>query len=875
MPRFQRCSTILATLLFAAGTLMAQGNKIEGKVTDENGSAIPFANVLVEGTRLGATANLSGEFVIINVPPGTYTLAASAIGYKKSTASVTVAAGQPAKQDFTLAEDVLRLQEIVVAGSLTPRGKQDASVAISTLAPAELERASPRSSTEVLRYVPGFTRVESSGGEVNQNITVRGILGVEYVMFMEDGMPVFPTMHSFFMNADNLFRPDENIASVEVVRGGSSALFGSNTPGAIVNFVTKSGGPQIGGSLKTSVGTEGLARYDFNLNGPLAEEWRFNLGGFYRYDHGVRDPGFPGIRGGQVKANITRLLDNGYIRVSAKIIDDRNQFILPLPFHNPSDPQYVSGFSDYGSMNTNEGNDLRVATPTGDLQLHLDDGLRTKASWLTGEVGFNFPDQWNFQNTAQIMQDDQAWNAIVPFDIMPAADWVKSLGLPPAATYRLFYTNHFDGLGNRLPFSTPNGLVAPSGLWHVEKPLSAFQDQLTLNKTVDKHKFTLGLYFANYSQVNHWYFTDILTDVEDNPRFLDLEYTVGAAKFERTKNGFRNFLSLYVNGAGQTTVVSGVAGAELQLTDQLRADIGARYEADDFVQSAENSSTFDLDKDTATLYDREDFGNGSFRHFSRKMEDWAGSLGLNYRVSDELSVYAQGSRAFKMPALDEFLTAQAEEKVGLFDARQVYFGEGGIKYAGRRVGLAADAFYGLLKNIIGQGAVTDSTGKIIWTVSTSPENRAYGLELEVSSTPAEGFSILGSGTFLKAELGTGAGADIGSWLNGVPSAIGNLSATYMTSGVSFMGDWHYVSSRFSDAKAGNELPAYSYFNFGLGYTFPGQAISLSADMLNAFQSKGLEEGNPRLALVGGKNSDLFLARPLLPRRFMLAAHYRF
>ena len=51
----------------------------------------------------------------------------------------------------------------------------------------------------MLRYVPGFTRVESSGGEVNENITMRGILGVEYVMFMEDGMPVFPTMHTFFM----------------------------------------------------------------------------------------------------------------------------------------------------------------------------------------------------------------------------------------------------------------------------------------------------------------------------------------------------------------------------------------------------------------------------------------------------------------------------------------------------------------------------------------------------------------------------------------------------------------------------------------------------------------------------------------------------
>jgi len=73
------------------------------------------------------------------------------------------------------------------------------------------------------------------------------------------------------------------------------------------------------------------------------------------YDHGVRDPGFPGIRGGQFKASLTRQLTNGYVRTSFKYIDDRNQFILPLPFVNPGQPQYVSGFSDYGAMNTNEG----------------------------------------------------------------------------------------------------------------------------------------------------------------------------------------------------------------------------------------------------------------------------------------------------------------------------------------------------------------------------------------------------------------------------------------------------------------------------------------------------------------------------------------
>ncbi len=109
----------------------------------------------------------------------------------------------------------------------------DASVAVTSLTASDIQRAVPRSTTEVLRYVPGFTRVESSGGEVNENYSMRGILGIEYVNFLEDGLPVFPTMHTSFMNADNLFRFDENVERMEVVRGGASALFGSNTPGAM------------------------------------------------------------------------------------------------------------------------------------------------------------------------------------------------------------------------------------------------------------------------------------------------------------------------------------------------------------------------------------------------------------------------------------------------------------------------------------------------------------------------------------------------------------------------------------------------------------------------------------------------------------------
>src|SRR2546425_7189332 len=108
---------------------------------------------------------------------------------------------------------------------------------------------------------------------------MRGILGIEYIMFLEDGLPVFPTMHTFFMNADNLFRVDQNIERMEVVRGAGSALFGSNTPGAIINLINHAGGPEASGSMMAYGGTGGLARYDFNVNGPIGPDWRFNAGG--------------------------------------------------------------------------------------------------------------------------------------------------------------------------------------------------------------------------------------------------------------------------------------------------------------------------------------------------------------------------------------------------------------------------------------------------------------------------------------------------------------------------------------------------------------------------------------------------------------------
>lgn len=879
-------SVILVCLLLPFASARAQQTgSVSGRVTDTYGNPISGVQVYIAEIGKGTVTRANGDYVLGGVPGGTYVIQARLIGYRPQTASVSLSAGSRASQNFTVTRDPLQLSGVVVTGNLAPRPNLESSVAVTTLSPKIIEAANPRSTTEMLRLVPGFTRVESSGGEVNQNITMRGILGVEYVMFMEDGLPVFPTMHTYFMNADNLFRPDENIERVEVVRGGSSALFGSNTPGAIANFINKTGGDVISGTMKTSAATKGLARYDFNVNGPLNEDWKFNLGGFYRYDHGVRNPGFPGIRGGQVKGGLTRQFGTGYVRASVKKINDRNQFILPLPFQNPGSPEYAPGFGDYGSMNTNEANHVRVPLPGGrELELPLDDGIATDASWITLDAAFDIGGGWRIRNSAQTMKDAQSWNALLPFNVLPAAAWIATQGLPAGSVNQLFFTNVFtDANGTiKAPFNTANGLVAEGGLWHVEKPLTHFQDQLTVSRSYDLFApatVSGGLYFGTYTQGNHWYFTNILTDVRDQPHFLDLRSTVGGVTTDITKNGFRNFLDFYTNGSGQATIVSGVLGTSIQFTPRFRTDLGYRSEWNNFVQTAERNSPVDLDNNPATRYNNETYGNGTFTHFERSLSDWAASLGFNFLLTENTSLYASGSKGYKMPPLDAFLQASSAGQVAVFEPQKTNAVEGGVKYSSGSLGLTLNGFLTQLKNITSQGAVVDPvTGQVVWVVNTSPEQKSYGVEVEATATPISPLLLLTSWTFLKAKYTTGASFN-GLLIDGVPNAIGNFMATYNLAPLGFTVDWHFVASRVTGSspgnpnpalRAGTTLPSYNYFNFGASVPM-NNGMEFRLDLLNAFQSKGLEEGNPRLA----STSTTFLARPLLPRRIMASLRYDF
>jgi iron complex outermembrane recepter protein len=294
----------------------------------------------------------------------------------------------------------------------------------------------------------------------------------------------------------------------------------------------------------------------------------------------------------------------------------------------------------------------------------------------------------------------------------------------------------------------------------------------------------------------------------------------------------------------------------------------------------------DLDSDPATRFNNIEFGNNSFRHFNHDITDWAGSLGLNYMVNDNLGVFVAGSRGYKMPALDELLEASSQAQVDLFDSREVQSIEGGVKTQLGRVAFTVNGFYTNLKNLISQGAELDAQGRTVWVIRESPDNRSFGAEVEAILSPIPGIQLQGSATFLQAEVA--GGVDTlerirGERLGNVPKHLGNIAATFSPQtfrDFQFHADFHWVGSRFVegpqtrplDAPAA-ELPAYGYLNFGASLAIPRSGVRLNADLLNAFQSKGLEEGNPRLLGVGVQ--PFFVARPLLPRRLLVGVSYDF
>jgi len=255
-----------------------------------------------------------------------------------------------------------RDQEIIVTGVVRKTRKLDTTFTIDTLDQKDIQRLAPISTADLLNNIPGFFAEGSTAGERSNNVTVRGLpsSGYRYAPQLIDGLPVYQDSDVPFANNDVFFSNDLMTDRVEVVKGGPGGVLYSNGLGAIVNYVTKTGGDKFEGGYKLELATYDFIRNDVYIAGPINDSLHFAVGGFFRTSGGLRDTGYTADKGGQIRGNLTWNSADGKTSFGlyASHLNDRTAVYNNLPIEVP-------GFTNPGTADNPIRIDNNTVKPIG------------------------------------------------------------------------------------------------------------------------------------------------------------------------------------------------------------------------------------------------------------------------------------------------------------------------------------------------------------------------------------------------------------------------------------------------------------------------------------------------------------------------------
>ena len=225
--------------LFAGTT-----GKISGTVTDsQTGEPLPFVNIVVVGTNFGAAADIDGFYNILNVPPGTYTMKASAIGYNSVTVeNVKVSIDLTTTVNFELTETSITFSEDIVVTATKPLVRKDQTSSTAIVGEDLIRELPVTEVSDVLELQAGI--VVSSGGDIH----VRGGRSGQ-VSYQIDGVPMTDSYDGSTIVEVN----SSAVQELQVESGAFNAEYGQALSG-VVNLVTKDGSNNFSGSVSAYAG---------------------------------------------------------------------------------------------------------------------------------------------------------------------------------------------------------------------------------------------------------------------------------------------------------------------------------------------------------------------------------------------------------------------------------------------------------------------------------------------------------------------------------------------------------------------------------------------------------------------------------------------
>ncbi|MEO7576073.1 MAG: TonB-dependent receptor, partial [Massilia sp.] len=784
----------------------------------------------------------------------------------------------------------------------------DAAYANSSISEQQIERYAPLSTVDLLGKLAGFGS-EPSGGESGNNVNVRGlpVNNFLFIPLLQDGLPIFQESQEAFLNADELHRVDLMTDHVEAVRGGTSPIYTANGLGATINFITKKAERTPQGSVRASFGDYGLARFDGQWSGPVSKDWLLSMGGFYRYDNGLRPPGFTADKGGQFRINLTRPLRDGELNIYANRLDDRAIFYLPIPLADPRNPSVsLSSLIDplYGTLTSNDFRHVRIRTLNGtpggaSVNEDLAEGVHSTVNVIGAALEHRFGHGWTLEDKVRYTDGKVKFNSL--FSLTPPQDasaFAASqlsrarAGFGPGVD-RLAYAfaNSHSAGGARLPFdpASTQGLVVQGGWWSVDTRFSNFMNDVRLRKSLSglgpgSHEISGGLYFSNYKFRQSRLFNTMLLEMRNRPRALDLlaQDNAGNTLGSVTENGFLDYVDNDDLGGRVNGRLWALYGAdEWQLTDRLRLDAAIRHQRTRQHGYALERITQNLGNPATLADDAVGGPSGRVENRSERFSGTAWTLGANYDFTDRLGAFARFTSSFRTPALGNIYTGATQAPAVNSRVKEV---EVGTKHRFENGAAYVTAFWNRFNPFQESALLAQPNGQIVSTrFSTNTEN--YGVELEGNWRPIPKLELAGNLTVQNPRYKNLSALSTGQALPGVEGNLirrlprvtgsftpsvdvdlaGRKAKVYTT--VSYQG------KKFVDSINATNLPAYTTIDAGVIVDLD-KHVRLQLMGSNLGNERGLTEGNPRTdPLVGQGTSSAIYARPIFGRTFRMSLTY--
>ncbi|WDJ07444.1 TonB-dependent receptor [Xanthomonas campestris] len=758
-------------------------------------------------------------------------------------------------------QDATTLDAVIVSGTARFKGlaKRDASFSITTASPEQIQQAVPQSTADLLKIVPGVW-AEPSGGGTGANIFVRGMPSegdAPFVTMQLDGSPLFPPPTLSFLENSTLFRVDDTVERMEVLRGGSSPIFSNGQPGLTVNFIQKKGQDAPEGSVRLTGGNNVLRRIDVFNSGPMGNGWYYSIGGFFRETDGVRDPQFSADKGGQFSATLSKRWDSGELSFYARHTDDNNAFYTAIPLLSRNNGNDLSSFPGLNAQTgTLLGRDFRnvdlLVGPNGEtIQRDLGDGRGVNIDVFGGELNWDVGG-WTVADRFNVMA------GTAPTYALFTGDAPQRLG-DFIAGYGTTGSGRFTNGGGAVD---PNQQVLEAGWWSVDKRLNSFTNDLRLSRELFAgNTLTVGAYYAKYSSADTWYLGNtMLLTAQNNARRIDVDLADGR---QATRQGFTStaFLNLRANYDGEN--IAAFVADEWELSERLRLDLGARYERQSVTGDVHDTATVDLDGNPATVYDNAtSLALASTRRIDQDDEAFSWTAGLNFRLNDNNSLFARANSGVKFPGFDNLRDGQTRVQ----DVDQY---ELGLKSGASNYDLYLTAFYNTFKNSPFQAFLAN--GENFTAVGDS---RARGLEVEGAIRPFGGFELAGTGVWLDAKY-RNYREFTGNQVMRQPKRQFRVTPSYYWmlpfGDLKVFATYSYIGDRFADLANSQRLPSYDMVDIGANLHV-GDHWEVTASGSNVTDTLGLTEGNVRVP--GAATGGVFMGRPIAGRQYQMSVAYR-